>query len=69
MNQVNRVIEFMRKNGSITQQQAFEILGVTRLAAVISIIKTKGYVVKTVRSKIVNSYGKNTSIAIYYMGR
>lgn len=45
--QVDRVIEYIQQNGSITSMDAFEDLRITRLSAVIFRAKKLGFKVKT----------------------
>lgn len=58
MTQCERIIKFMRENGSITTLDAFVELGITRLASRIHDLQSDGYVIarETVRSK--NRYGE-----------
>jgi len=65
MTQVERIIEYMNKNGSISQYEAITQCGVLRLASRIHDIRMMGYnVEKTMVSKV-NRYGQKTSVAEY----
>lgn len=45
--QANRLLDYLKKSGSITTWEAFKELGITRLSARIFEIKERGYVIKT----------------------
>ena len=46
MTQCERIVEYMRKFGSITTLQAFNDLGCTRLTSRITDLKKEGYLIK-----------------------
>ena len=45
--QANRLLDYLKKSGSITTWEAFKELGITRLSARIFEIKERGYLIKT----------------------
>lgn len=58
--QVDRVIDYMKKFGSITTLDAFRDLGITRLSARIYEVKDRGYLVKTETITGKNRFGEKT---------
>lgn len=65
MTQAEEILKYMRDFGSITQMDAIRDLGCTRLAARISDLKRRGYVIRTATEIGKNRYGKDTSYARY----
>lgn len=66
MNQRQRVIEYIKQNGSITQLEATEKLGALRLSAIIYDLKYKdGYNIKTEMEKGKNRFGESTCYGRY----
>ena len=63
--QCERIIDYMRRYGSISTLEAFNDLGVARLASRIHDLKEIGYQIigETKTSK--NRYGENTSYKVY----
>ena len=62
--QAQRVLEYIRETGSITQLEALQQLGVMRLASRVSDLKRQGYAIKRDTVPIKTRYG-NTYIARY----
>lgn len=60
-----RVMGYMEQFGGITSLEAFQDLGITRLAAVIFDLKKAGVPIKTDRVSSTNRYGENVSFARY----
>lgn len=63
--QQERVLKYMSDYGSISSLEAFRDLGVTRLSAVIFVLKRKGIKIKTVMESCKNRYGEPVSFARY----
>jgi hypothetical protein len=63
--QANRVLDYMRENGSITQLEALNELGVMRLASRISDLKRQGYPVVSNIEAVKNRYGEKCHIKRY----
>lgn len=57
--QVDRVIAYLNKFGSITTWEAFQELGIVRLSARIFEIKKRGYKVKAEPIQAKNRFGEN----------
>ena len=58
--QRDRVLQFIRENGSITSWQAYTEIGCTQLATRISELKERGYEFTKKRVKAKNRYGDKT---------
>ena len=63
--QMERVIDFMTENGSITQKEAIKYLGVPRLAAVMHRINHTRAAVRSQRILVLNRYGEPVRVARY----
>lgn len=63
--QQERVLKYMSDYGSISSLEAFRDLGVTRLSAVIFVLKRKGIKIKSVMESCKNRYGETVSFARY----
>ena len=60
-----RVLGYMEQFGDITSLEAFQDLGITRLAAVIFDLKKNGVPIKTERVSSTNRYGEVVNYARY----
>lgn len=56
----DRVLQFIKENGSITSWQAYAELGCTQLATRIKELKERGYEFTTTRVNVENRYGDKT---------
>lgn len=63
--QTDRVLDYMREFGSITQLEAFRDLGVFRLASRISDLKRQGYVITGDMVAVNNRYGEKCYVKRY----
>lgn len=63
--QQERVLNYMQDFGSISSLEAFKDLGVTRLSAVIFVLKRKGHVISSKTEKSKNRYGEPVHFARY----
>lgn len=63
--QCDRVLQYMKDFGSITQIEALSNFGILRLASRISELKSNGYAIKKQMIKVKNRYGENCSVARY----
>ena len=66
MTQAQRVLEYIRQFGSITQLEALRDLGVMRLASRVSDLRKQGYNIVGKREAVVNRYEEVTYIKRYY---
>ena len=64
--QRNLVLNYMIEHGSITSMEAFQ-LGITRLSAVIFVLRKSGYHIITTPAHSKNRYGKPTTFARYVL--
>lgn len=62
--QEDRIINYMKKYGKISQKDAIE-MGIFRLASRICEIKRAGYPIKTERAKVKNRDQSTSIIAVY----
>ena len=65
MSQSAMILEYLRANGSITQQQAVELFGCYRLGARIYDLKAAGHPISSVLEEGVNRYGARTRYSRY----
>lgn len=65
--QYERIIDYLRKYGSITQLEALEHLGVMRLSNRIGELKKRGERIRTEMIQVQNRYGEKCRIAKYYL--
>ncbi len=65
--QADRVLEYIKKFGSITTLQAFRDLGVTRLSARIFELRDRGIIIDSTSVTSKNRYGENCTYAKYYL--
>lgn len=63
--QCDRIIDYIKRYGSITSWQAYADLGITQLAARIFQLKERGYKFKTERVNTKNRMGEKTHYDIY----
>ena len=67
--QTQRVVEYMREFGSITQLEALKDLGVMRLASRISDLRRQGYKIISRTERVKNRYGETCRIKRYSLGK
>ena len=67
MNQSERIVDYIRKFGSITPFQAFADLGITKLATRISEMRRKGIEFEQERIEGKNRYGETCFFMKYSM--
>jgi hypothetical protein len=68
MTQQKMILNYIQTHKSgITQKDAFEKFGCTRLSAVINALRKKGHKIDATRETVITRYG-NTSIARYTYG-
>lgn len=65
VSQCDRIVEYMRKYGSITQMEGYLDIGCWRLASRICDLKKRGYHIKTETVYVKNKYGEKVPIAKY----
>lgn len=62
-----RIIEYMKKHGGITSQDAFRESGITRLSARIKDLRDMGYDIRTLMIEGVNRYGESVRYGKYVL--
>jgi len=62
-----RALDYLRRHGSITQDEAREALGDSRLAVSIMGLRRKGYEIPCIRIDIQNRYGEPTWYGEYIL--
>lgn len=55
------------KKGPLTQREATDELGITRLAARVNTLRAKGFNIATEARKVPTRYGRPTRIAVYHL--
>ena len=65
MTQTERVIEYMKQHGNITQFEALGELGILRLASRISDLRGEGYDISVKRISVKNRFGEKCNVAQY----
>lgn len=68
MTQCERIIDYIKFHGSITQAEASKYLAVGRLAARIADLKARGTKITTETIKVKNRFGDKTEVARYRLG-
>lgn len=63
--QTDRVLDYIREFGSITQLEALQDLGVMRLASRVSDLKRQGYPIEGRIEAVKNRYGEKCYIKRY----
>lgn len=67
MTQCEKILDYMRRFGSITSAEAMMDLGVYRLAARISDLKDEGHSIRDVMESGKNRFGEKTSYKRYFL--
>lgn len=68
MSQTMQVMDYLRKHGSITQKEATDRLGVTRLAAIVWKLRHKhGFTILDKTETVKNRFGVPCNIKRYYL--
>lgn len=66
--QIEDVLSYLKRYGSITSLKAIEKFGATRLSSIIYDLRGRGHPILSVRKKVKTRYGV-TSIAVYTLLR
>lgn len=65
--QCQRLLVYMRKNGSVTQLEALSDLGVLRLASRISELRKNGHKIGSKQVAVTNRWGEKAHVKSYYL--
>jgi hypothetical protein len=68
MTQQQRVLDYLQSGKTITTLNAFNELGITRLASRIYELKEEGHIINKKMITVTNRYDEKCSVAEYYMG-
>jgi predicted ArsR family transcriptional regulator len=68
MTQKERLLAYLKRNGSVNPLQAWSILGIYRLAARISDLKKDGVAIRSETGRALNQFGERISFAEYKLG-
>lgn len=66
--QNNRIIDYLRKRGSITQFEALSELGIMRLASRISDLRRLGYLIESEMVVVKNRFDEECRVKRYRLG-
>lgn len=69
VSQKQMVLDYIREFGSITPVDAFKDLGITRLAAVVFLLRDDGHDIHKEREHAYNRYGQKVRYARYSFGK
>ena len=67
MTHCERVLDYIRRNGSISQREAYNSFGCTRLSGMIYDLKQRGYKFNVVNEVGQNRYGEPEHHARYWL--
>ena len=62
-----KVLEHLKKNGSITSLEAIDLYGATRLCAIIFNLRKEGYNIDTLDLAFVDRYGTKSHFGKYVL--
>ena len=65
--QCDRIVDYMRQHGSITQLEAYNELGVFRLASRINDLRRHGYNIVSKSEEVKNRSGEKCKISRYIL--
>jgi hypothetical protein len=68
MKQTDLVLDYMKKNGSISSMEAFHKLGITRLSGRIFELRQSGHKITRITETTTNRYGNTTNYGRYFLG-
>ena len=69
MTQCEKIIDYMKSFGEISQREAYRYCNCTRLAARIADIKAMGYPIETEIRSVKNADGSDSRVAYYRIRR
>lgn len=68
MTQKEMIVEYIKANGSITDKEAMDALGVMRLGSRIHDLRMDGVIIRSELETTKNRFGKKTTYCRYFMG-
>lgn len=66
--QTNAILNHLKSGKSITNKEAFELYGATRLSSIIHSLRRKGYPIHTLMVDGTTRFGDSTKYGKYIMG-
>lgn len=69
MNKTQAVLDHMREHGSITQMEATEQYGATRLSAIVFNLRHRGYDISTETEGCIDRFGSATTYGRYFLNQ
>lgn len=63
--QADRLVKYFLMHGKINPLEAWQNLGIYRLAAQVHILRNLGYKIETQRKSVMNRWGEECSVANY----
>ena len=66
--QNERILDYIREYGGISQLEALKELGVMRLASRISDLRRRGYTINSTVEQVKNRYGETCRVKRYSLG-
>ena len=67
MTQKDMVLDHLKKYRRITNLEAYRDMGIRRLAAVVSDLRSEGHMIRTENTTRPNRYGRRTTFATYIL--
>lgn len=67
MTQKDMVLDHLKKYRRITDLEAYRDMGIRRLAAVVSDLRSEGHMIRTENTTRPNRYGRRTTFATYIL--
>ena len=68
MNEVERLRDYLETGNTVTQVDAWRLLGIPLLAPVVKKLKRKGYAVESESVMIDNKFGEQVKVILYRRG-
>jgi len=65
VNQEERLLDYLKTNGSVNPLDAWKELGIYRLSAVIFLLRERGYNIETKRNSMLNKFEELCNYAEY----
>lgn len=67
MTQKERLLNFLKTHRQINPLQAWQVLGIYRLSAVILDLRKEGWLISTIKTEVKNQFGEACHVATYVL--
>lgn len=67
MTQKDRLLNFLKTHRQINPLQAWQVLGIYRLSAVILDLRKEGWLISTIKTEVKNQFGEACHVATYVL--